>query len=128
VGQFLPADHSRGDANTVGGYTAVHSRPPAFEGKDGASYSVEVMTDETGDSAQPWAGYLFFVRYQHGDPIASGHVETPYLRFAPTEAEARALVDSMQLNEALAELNNAIATESDESRPWYDVMRDEDAG
>jgi hypothetical protein len=128
VGQFLPADHSRGDANTVGGYTAVHSRPPAFEGKDGASYSVEVMTDETGDSAQPWAGYLFFVRYQHGDPIASGHVETPYLRFAPTEAEARALVDSMQLNEALAELNNAIAAESDESRPWYDAMRDEDAG
>ncbi|HKY96649.1 MAG TPA: hypothetical protein VJL35_02230 [Gemmatimonadaceae bacterium] len=128
MGQFLPADHSRGDANTVGGYTAVHSRPPAFEGKDGASYSVEVMTDETGDTAQPWAGYLFFVRYQHGDPIASGHVETPYLRFAPTEAEARALVDSMQLNEALAELNNAIAAESDESRPWYDAMRDEDAG
>ena len=128
MGQFLPADHSKGDANTVGGYTAVHSRPPAFEGKDGASYSVEVMTDETGDRAQPWAGYLFFVRYQHGDPIASGHVETPYLRFARTEAEARALVGSMQLNEALAELDNAITAQGGEARPWYDVMRDEDAG
>jgi hypothetical protein len=128
VGQFLPADHSRGDANTVGGYTAVHSRPPAFEGKDGASYSVEVMTDETGDRSQPWAGYLFFVRYQQGDPIASGHVETPYLRFAQSEAEARALVDGMQLNEALDELNKAISSYAADSRPWYEAMRDEDAG
>ena len=127
MGQFLPADHSRGDANTVGGYAAVHSRPPAFEGKDGASYSVEVMTDETGDKSQPWAGYLFFVRYQHGDPIASGHIETPYLRFANTEAEARALVDAMQLNEALAQLNDAIASRGADSRPWYESMRDEDA-
>ena len=86
------------------------------------------MTDETGDRSQPWAGYLFFVRYQHGDPIASGHVETPYLRFGQTEAEARALVDAMQLNEALSELNNAITAQSGDTRPWYDVMSDEDAG
>ena len=86
------------------------------------------MTDETGDRSQPWAGYLFFVRYQHGDPIASGHVETPYLRFGQTEAEARALVDAMQLNEALSELNNAITAQSGDTRAWYDVMSDEDAG
>ncbi|HEX6573603.1 MAG TPA: hypothetical protein VF042_01415 [Gemmatimonadaceae bacterium] len=126
MGQFLPADHSKGDANTIGGYAAVHSRPPAFEGKDGSSYSVEVMTDETGDPSQPWAAYLFFVRYQHGDPIASGHVETPYLRYAQSEDEARALVESMLLNDAVAELNNAIAEKAGDSRPWYEVMRDED--
>ena len=126
MGQFLPADHSKGDANTVGGYTAVHSRPPAFEGKDGASYSVEIMTDETGDPSQPWAGYLFFVRYRHGDPVASGHVETEYLRFAPTEEAARAKVGAMPLNEALAELNNAIARLSSHSRPWWEAMNDED--
>lgn len=125
MGQFLPADHSKGDANTVGGYTAVHSRPPAFEGKDGSSYSVEVMTDETGDKSQPWAAYLLFVRYRHGDPVASGHVETPYLRFAQTEQEAHALVASMQLNEALAELNKAIESGDRESRPWYEAMHDE---
>lgn len=124
MSQFLPADHSKGDANTVGGYTAVHARPPAFEGKDGASYSVEIMTDETGDPSQPWAGYLLFVRYQQGDPIASGHVETPYLRFAVTEEDARAAVGAMQLNEALAELNDAIA-QSLESRPWWESMNDE---
>jgi hypothetical protein len=125
MGQFLPADHSKGDANTVGGYTAVHARPPAFEGKDGASYSVEVMTDETGDPQEPWAGYLFFVRYQHGDPVASGHVETPYLRFATTEAEARKLVDAVQLNEALAELNKAIAERSSQLRPWWEAMNED---
>ncbi len=122
MGQFLPADHSKGDANTVAGYTAVHSRPPAFEGRDGASYSVEVMTDHTGDADKPWAGYLFFVRYQHGDPIASGHVETDYLRCADTEEGARSLVGAMQLNEALAELNKVITSKSSGDRPWYEAM------
>lgn len=125
MGQFLPADHSKGDANTVGGYTAVHARPPAFEGKDGASYSVEIMTDETGDASNPWAAYLLFVRYRPGDPVASGHVETPYLRFAATEDEARNLVGAMQLNDAVAELNKAITARSSESQPWWEVMRNE---
>ena len=125
MSQFLPADHSKGDANTVGGYTAVHARPPAFEGKDGASYSVEIMTDETGDPSQPWAGYLLFVRYAQGDPVASGHVETAYLRYAVTEEDARAAVGAMQLNDALAELNDLIA-KSLESRPWWESMNDED--
>lgn len=125
MGQFLPADHSRGDANTVGGYTAVHARPPAFEGKDGASYSVEVMTDETGDRAKPWAGYLLFVKWRQGDPVASGHLETGYLRFGATEDAARTATGAMTLNEALAELNVLISDKSQESRPWWEVMRDE---
>ena len=125
MGQFLPADHSKGDANTVGGYAAVHARPPALEGSDAASYSVEIMTDETGDRNQPWAAYLLFVRYGHGDPVASGHVETPYLRFAQTEQAARDLVGAMPLNDALAELNKAIAGKSSELRPWWEVMKQE---
>ena len=124
MSQFLPADHSKGDANTVGGYTAVHSRPPAFEGRDGASYTVEIMTDETGDQANPWAGYLLFVRYRHGDPIAMGHVETGYLRFADTESGARDAVGAMLLNDALAELNDALAINV-ETRPWWEAMKDE---
>jgi hypothetical protein len=125
MAQFLPADHSKGDANTVGGYTAVHARPPAFEGTDGASYSVEIMTDQTGDRTMPWAAYLLFVRYGHGDPVASGHVETPYLRFAQTEQAARDLAGAMPLNDALAELNKSIAERSSESRPWWEVMKEE---
>jgi hypothetical protein len=125
MGQFLPADHSRGDANTVGGYTAVHARPPAFEAKDGTSYSVEIMTDETGDPSRPWAGYLLFVRWRQGDPVASGHVETGYLRYGATEADAREQVGAMLLNDALDELNSAIAAQ-DSSRPWWESMNDDD--
>jgi hypothetical protein len=125
MGQFLPADHSRGDANTVGGYTAVHARPPAFEGKDGTSYSVEVMTDETGDASRPWAGYLMFIRWRAGDPVAMGHVETGYLRFGATEEDARAAVGAMQLNEALAELNSALDARVRADRPWWEAMHDE---
>ena len=127
MGQFLPADHTKGDANTVGGYTAVHARPPAFEGKDGASYSAEIMTDETGDPSRPWAAYLFFVRYGQGDPVASGHVETEYLRYAETEEAARNLVGAMQLNDAVSELNKVISAKSSEGRPWWAAMRDEES-
>jgi hypothetical protein len=126
VSQFLPADHSKGDANTVGGYTAVHARPPAFEGRDGASYSVEIMTDETGERLRPWAGYLLFVRYDAGDPIASGHIETDYLRYAESEEDARGQIGAMLLNDAVAELNKAIEEKS-ASRPWWEAMRDEGA-
>ena len=126
MGQFLPADHSKGDANTIGGYTAVHARPPAFEGKDGTSYSVEVMTDETGDAANPWGGYLLFVKWKSGDPIASGHLETGFLHFAPSENEARERTGAMKLSDAVDQLNALIADKSQESRPWWEVMKDED--
>lgn len=125
MSQFLPADHSKGDANTVGGYGAVHARPPAFEGKDGSSYSVEIMTDATGDNAQPWAGYLLFVRWGQGDPVATGHIETEYLVYAGTEEEARRKVGAMKLNDAVAALNSAITARSTPSRPWWEVMNDE---
>jgi hypothetical protein len=85
------------------------------------------MTDETGDSSRPWAGYLFFVRYGHGDPVASGHAETDYLRYAETEEAARELVGAMQLNDALAELNKVIAAKSSGAQPWWETMRDEGA-
>ncbi|MGI9045180.1 MAG: hypothetical protein ACR2GK_13805 [Gemmatimonadaceae bacterium] len=125
MGQFLPADHSKGDANTVGGYTAVHARPPAFEGKDGTSYSVEVMTDATGDESKPWAGYLMFIRWRAGDPVAMGHVETDYLRYGSTEDEARDAVGAILLNDALAELNRALELRAGPSRPWWEAMREE---
>lgn len=127
MGQFLPADHSRGDANTVGGYTAVHARPPAFEGKDGTSYSAEVMTDETGEPSQPFAGYLLFVRWGIGDPVATGHVETEYLVYGMSEDEARAKMGAMQLSDALAELNRGIEKRDAPGRPWWEAMNDEPA-
>ncbi len=103
----------------------MHARPPAFEGKDGTSYSAEIMTDQTGDVAQPFAGYLLFVRWGYGDPVATGHVETEYLVYGSTEEGARDKMGAMLLSDAVAALNNAIDTRSSSSRPWWEAMRDE---
>ncbi len=125
MSQFLPADHSRGDANTVGGYTAAHARPPAFEGKDGTSYSVEIMTDATGDSVKPFAGYLLFVRWGIGDPVATGHIETDFLVYGSSDEEARSKMGAMRLSDAVAELNSGIEKRDASGRPWWEVMQDD---
>jgi hypothetical protein len=126
MGQFLPADHSRGDANTIGGYMAVHSRPAAFEGSDGASYSVEIVTDTTGIRQQPFGAYLLFVRWQAGDPVASGHLETDFLAYAPTELEARSRVGALVLSEVKRHLDALIQSKSANQRPWWEAMNDEE--
>jgi hypothetical protein len=125
MGQFLPADHSKGDANTIGGYMAVHARPAAFEGSDGASYSVEIITDPSGDKTRPFAAYLLFVRWRQGDPVASGHLETEFLAFADTEDDARKLVGAMMLNEVKTVLDDLIKAKRAEQLPWWDAMHQE---
>ena len=126
-GQHLPADHSRGDANTIGGYAAVHGRPAAFEGPDGLSYSVEIVTAPTGHSERAWGAYLLFVQWARiGAATPSGHVETDFLAEADTEADAYAVVASLSLSEVRAALHAAIAERSEGAPPrrWWDVMRD----
>lgn len=125
MGQFLPADHSKGDPNTIGGYMAVHDRPAAFEGSDGASYSVEIVTDASGDNTRPFAAYLLFVRWRQGDPVASGHLETEFLAFADTEDDARKLVGAMMLNEVKVRLDDLIRAKRAEQPPWWDAMHQE---
>ena len=125
MGRFIPPDHSKGDPNTIGGYRAVHDRPAAFEGSDGASYSVEIVTDESGDKARPFAAYLLFVRWGHGDPVASGHLETEFLSYAMTEEEARGLVGEMSLNDVKAKLDALIRGEKPDETTWWDAMRRE---
>lgn len=125
MGQFLPADHSKGDPNTIGGYMAVHDRPAAFEGSDGASYSVEIVTDASGDKTRPFAAYLLFVRWRQGDPVASGHLETEFLAFADTESDARKLVGAMMLNEVKVRLDDLIRAKRAEQLPWWDAMHQE---
>lgn len=125
MGRFIPPDHSKGDPNTIGGYMAVHDRPAAFEGSDGASYSVEIVSDSTGDASRPFAAYLLFVRWGHGDPVASGHLETEYLAFASSESEARTIVGALHLNEVKSKLDALIKAKRAEERPWWDEMRSE---
>ncbi|HYS70350.1 MAG TPA: hypothetical protein VEM14_08925 [Gemmatimonadaceae bacterium] len=125
MGRFIPPDHSKGDPNTIGGYMAVHDRPAAFEGSDGASYSVEIVSDNSGDKQKPFAAYLLFVRWRHGDPVASGHLETEFLAFAPSEAEARATVGALRLSEVKSKLDALIKAQRADERSWWDAMRGE---
>ena len=127
-GQHLPADHSRGDANTIGGYAAVHGRPAAFEGTDGLSYSVEIVTSPTGDSERPWGAYLLFVQWARvGGTSPVGHLETDFLAEADTEDDARAVVGALSLGQVRAALHALIAERAGgtPARRWWDAMKDE---
>jgi len=127
-GRFLPPDHSRGDANTIGGYAAVHSRPAAFEGSDGMSYSVEIVVDETEIVGRPFGAYLLFMRWRRvGSQGIEGHLETDYLAYGASEDAARATVGAMTLNGVKALLESLIREQvtNRPSRRWWDAMRDE---
>jgi hypothetical protein len=127
-GRFVPPDHDKGDANTIGGYHAVHARPAAFEGPDGFSYSVEIVGDRTGDAALPWGAYILFVRWHRtGEQTPAGHLETDYLSRGMTEAEVTADVARLPLS-AVKELLDACvvaAAGTTAPRRWWDAMRDE---
>ena len=125
MAQFLQPDFSKGDPNSLAGYAAVHSRPAAFEGSDGFSYSVEILADEDRGEDEPWGGYLFFVRWARiGANSPEGHLESGVLARGMTEAEARDRVGAMQLNAVKGVLDGLIAN-SDAGVPkrkWWDAM------
>jgi hypothetical protein len=98
VSRFLPPDHAKGDERTIGGYAAVHARPAAFEGKDGASYSVELMVDATGEAARPFGAFILFVQWKrYGAQGVDGHLESECLAWGSTREEALAAVGAMDL-------------------------------
>jgi hypothetical protein len=125
--RYRPPDHAKGDESTIGGYAAVHDRPAAFEGSDGFSYSVELMSEETGDANAPWAGFVFFVRWARlGAQSPEGHLETDYLVHADTEADVRGLLGAMPLAEVKSHLDALIdASRGGSTKRWWDAMRDE---
>lgn len=130
-GRFVPPEHDKGDANTIGGYHAVHSRPAAFEGPDGFSYSVEIMSDRVAASAGdelPWGAYILFVRWHRtGEQTPAGHLETDYLARGLTEAEVLADVARLPLSAVKELLDACVLAASGAARPrrWWDAMRDE---
>ena len=120
-------DHTRGDANTLGGYAAVHDRPAAFEGVDGFSYSAEILADATGEAARPFAAYLFFVQWARvGSSSPMGHLESDYLAHGATEEAALAELGRMRLSEVTRILNALIVAREGGTAPkrrWWDAMR-----
>lgn len=126
-GQFRSADHSKGDANTIGGYMAVHDRPAAFEGSDGFSYSVEILAERTADERSRWAAFFLFVRWARiGAQSPDGHVESDYVSHGTTEAEARDHIGALPLSDVKVLLDSLIAPSAPapNTRRWFDAMRD----
>ena len=127
AGRHVPPDHTAGDESTLAGYAAVHARPPAFEGADGLSYSVEIVADETGDRGAPWGAYLLFVRWRRiGASAPEGHLETGYVVSGATEAEVVASLGGWPLLDVKHALDTLVAGPHGDSAPprrWWDVMR-----
>lgn len=126
--RYRPPDHAKGDANTIGGYAAVHDRPAAFEGSDGFSYSVEIMTEATTDPTAPWAAFFLFVKWSRlGAQSPEGHLETDYLLTAANESDARAGLGETPLTEVKALLDRLIVARDGGKPPrrWWDAMHDE---
>ena len=98
MSRFLPPDPSQGDERTIGGYAAVHARPAAFEGRDGASYSVELMVDTTGETARPFGAFILFVQWKrYGAQGVDGHLESEFLAWGSTREEALAALGALEL-------------------------------
>ncbi|MFN8571490.1 MAG: hypothetical protein U0132_05485 [Gemmatimonadaceae bacterium] len=127
AGRHLPADHAKGDANTIGGYASVHGRPAAFEGTDGLSYSVEIVVDRADDGSAPYAAYFLFVRWRRvGQPGVEGHLESDYQRFGQTPDEVRSAIGAMSLSEVRMILHDLIDQQAvPGERRWWDAMRDD---
>lgn len=124
-GRHLEPDHSRGDANSIGGYALVHGRPAAFEGADGYSYSVSVEADETNDVEQPFGAFFLFVRWKRmGDQGVEGHLESEFLAFGDTRRAAVAQLNMWQLNDVKRALDACIHRDTNPiaERRWWDVM------
>lgn len=128
AGQFRPADHSKGDANTIGGYMAVHDRPAAFEGSDGFSYSVEILAQQDPEGTPPWAAFFLFVKWARvGAQSPEGHLESDFVARGATEDEARDAAGRTSLSQTKAILDALIARVSgaQPTRRWFDAMRDD---
>jgi hypothetical protein len=95
------------DESTLGGYLDRHERPPAFEGKDGRSYSVSIiLADE--EETEGFGAALMFIRWSSAGDAPDGHVETEYLVFATTSGEANLRICELGLHDVKKSLDDAI--------------------
>jgi len=139
-GQFIPPDPSKGDESTIGGYAAVHGRPAALEGRDGKSYSIEILSDTADDAPLPAVGasaggprygaYLLFVQWSRlGAQRVEGHLESEFLVTADSAAEAERALGAMPLTEAQRVLDTLLRERyGDTARRGWSAIESDDEG
>ncbi len=96
------------DDSTLGGYLDAHARPPAFEGRDGRAYSVAIYVDDDPGADGRFGAALLFVRWTAEGDHPEGHVESDYLAFAASAAEAEAALRALSLWDVKIQLDAAI--------------------
>ena len=94
---------------TLGGYMAKHARSAAFGGNDGRAYSVGLWIDDAADERGRYGAALVFVRWDPAGEKPDGHVETGYLAWGATPAEAEDRIKALSLFDVKAALDEAIA-------------------
>ena len=86
----------------------MHERAPGFGGTDGHAYSVATFVDDTPDARGLYGAALLFVRWSEAGDRAVGHLETDYLAWGGTPAEALAPVLALPLHEVKRHLDRCI--------------------
>lgn len=94
---------------TLGGYMAQHGRAAAFGGSDGHAYSVGLYVDDDPDDRGRFGAALLFVRWDAAGAAPVGHVETEFLAWGRTAAEAEERLKALSLFDVKAALDEAIA-------------------
>ena len=107
MSRFLPADHSKGDEGTIGGYAAVHARPAALEGQDGFSYSVEILADAVPEG---FGAFFLFVRWKKfGAQGVADHLESGFLTTASDRESAKRALGATRVEDVQRRLDALIA-------------------
>lgn len=93
---------------SLGGYFEKHSRPPAFEGSDGASYSVDVYIEGDEIANKKYSAALIFVRWSPDGAQPVGHLETEPLAVADRRAEVKSALYALTLHQVKGHLERLI--------------------
>jgi hypothetical protein len=99
---------------TLGGYMAQHGRAAAFGGSDGQAYSVGLYVDDDPDERGRFGAALLFVRWDAAGAAPVGHVETDFLAWGRSAAEAEERLKALSLYDVKAALDEAIANQPGE--------------
>ncbi len=106
------------DDTTLGGYPAVHGRAPAFEGVDGAPYTVSIEAEPAEGEEGRWGGYLIFLRWAETGTAIMGHLETPNLVEGESETEVRTLLERYPLSRVKEILDETIRRKQKVEAEW----------
>jgi hypothetical protein len=93
---------------TLGGYQAIHGRPPAFEGSDGRSYSAGIFSEDTPGPDGRYGAAVIFVRWSPANE-PDGHLETGFLAHDTDPSRAEEAVGLLTLFDTKRHLEELIA-------------------